>query len=235
MVEYQRKLPARLLTWPSTDKSAAAVTKDGRVYVWGSSDYGVMEIPKEIQGHVASITAGRGHFTVLLDDGTVTSWGWNNQGQSNAPSLSNVISVSSDYYQNYAIDANGKVSTWGLSGYLMGTDQYGRDLFTRLLSGGQVTMTIGAISVINRCFYRHCHWRHFPAITVERIDIILMRFGEIVNADSISSIGHYSLLSDWRRHTGNRKNGYDYGNFGAFKLAWPGKYCPCPDFSPAGK
>lgn len=165
----------------STDKSAAAVTKDGRVYVWGSSDYGVMEIPKEIQGHVASITAGRGHFTVLLDDGTVTSWGWNNQGQSNAPSLSNVISVSSDYYQNYAIDANGKVSTWGLSGYLMGTDQYGRDLFTRLLSGGQVTMTIGAISVIIAAFIGIVIGG-FSGYYGGKVDIILMRFGEIVNA-----------------------------------------------------
>lgn len=175
------EIAGQVIDIASTDKSAAAITSDGRVHVWGSSDYGVFEVPESVQGHAVNITAGRGHFSVLLDDGTVAAWGWNNQGQTNTPALSNVVSVSSDYYQNYAIDANGKVTAWGLSGYLMGSDQYGRDLFTRLLSGGQITMTIGAISVIIAAFVGILIGG-FSGYYGGKVDIVLMRFGEIVSA-----------------------------------------------------
>ena len=36
----------------------------------------------------------------------------------------------------------------GLDGYVMGTDDLGRDVFRRLLKGGRMTMTVGAIAVI---------------------------------------------------------------------------------------
>lgn len=132
----------------STDRSAAALTGDGRLTVWGSPDYGVLEVPPEIQGHIVQVTAGTGHYTVLLDDGSVRSWGRNNMGQANAPKNVKGVSVASGYYQSYVIDEKGHVTGWGLNGYLMGTDQFGRDVFTRLLTGGRMTMTVGAISVI---------------------------------------------------------------------------------------
>ncbi|MGI6438216.1 MAG: hypothetical protein ACOX0D_09350 [Sphaerochaeta sp.] len=72
----------------------------------------------------------------------------NNYKQTNVPKLKNIVSIQSSYYQNYAVDKNGRIHTWGLKGYLMGTDQYGRDLFVRLLTGGRVTLTIGALAVI---------------------------------------------------------------------------------------
>ena len=43
---------------------------------------------------------------------------------------------------------SGDIVTWGLKGYLFGSDELGRDVFTRILNGGRMTMTIGAISVI---------------------------------------------------------------------------------------
>ena len=49
---------------------------------------------------------------------------------------------------SYAIDENGHAKGWGLDGYLMGTDQLGRDVFRRLLVGGRMTMTVGFIAVI---------------------------------------------------------------------------------------
>ena len=51
-------------------------------------------------------------------------------------------------YQNYAVTESGEIVTWGLKGYLLGSDDLGRDVFTRILNGGRMTMTIGAISVI---------------------------------------------------------------------------------------
>ncbi|WP_367925131.1 ABC transporter permease subunit [uncultured Ruthenibacterium sp.] len=131
-----------------TDESAAAVTSDGRVYTWGNNIKKTLDVPEEIQGQVASLSSGRYHFTAVLKDGTLCSWGDNTHGQTNAPEGVAVSSVESGYYANYAITEDGSVVSWGLKGYLMGTDSLGRDLFRRLLVGGRMTMTVGAIAVI---------------------------------------------------------------------------------------
>ena len=131
-----------------TDESAAAVTSDGRVYTWGNNIKKGLDVPEDIQGQVVSVTGGRYHFTAVLQDGTVRSWGDNTHGQANAPKGVTVSSVDSGYYANYAITEDGSVVAWGLKGYLMGTDDLGRDLFRRILVGGRMTMTVGAIAVI---------------------------------------------------------------------------------------
>jgi peptide/nickel transport system permease protein len=164
-----------------TERSAAAITVDKNVYVWGSEDYDVHQIPNHVQGHAVQIAAGRGHFTVLLDDGTVASWGRNNYRQTKVPKLKNIVSVTSSYFQNYAIDKDGNIHTWGLRGYLMGTDQYGRDLFSRLLSGGRVTLTIGAIAVIISAVIGII-LGSFSGYYGGRTDMFLMRLAEVVNA-----------------------------------------------------
>ena len=130
------------------DRAAAAVTADGRVYVWGTNDYGLFEVPEAVQGNAASIAGGRFHFSVLTADGSVYSWGNDIYGQASAPELTGIVELDSGYFQNYAIDADGHVTGWGLKGYLFGTDHYGRDVAMRMLSGGRMTMTIGAIAVI---------------------------------------------------------------------------------------
>lgn len=132
-----------------TDESAAALTSDGRVHLWGNNVNHSMDIPEEIQGRVTALSAGRYHYSAILDDGTVVSWGDNNFGQTKAPSLDGTVtSVSAGYYSSYAITEDGSVMGWGLDGYLMGTDGFGRDVFRRLIVGGRMTMTVGAISVI---------------------------------------------------------------------------------------
>ena len=132
-----------------TDESAAALTSDGRVHLWGNNVNHSMDIPEEIQGRVTALSAGRYHYSAILDDGTVVSWGDNNFGQTKAPSLDGTVtSVSAGYYSSYAITEDGSVKGWGLDGYLMGTDGFGRDVFRRLIVGGRMTMTVGAIAVI---------------------------------------------------------------------------------------
>ena len=38
--------------------------------------------------------------------------------------------------------------TWGLSGFPLGTDHFGRDMLVRIINGGRVTMLVGAIAVV---------------------------------------------------------------------------------------
>lgn len=69
---------------------------------------------------MASVSGGRYHFSAILDDGTVVSWGDNTHGQASAPAMDAPVSqVDAGYYATYAIDENGNVSSWGLDGYLM--------------------------------------------------------------------------------------------------------------------
>lgn len=132
-----------------TEKAAAAVTPDGTLYIWGTNTNGELDFPQEIQGNVAQIEGGRNHFTALTKDGKVYSWGLNNYGQTDVPSVSGKITeIKTNFHQNYAVDENGNLYKWGLKGYLMGTDGSGRDIFTRLVAGGRMTMTVGAIAVI---------------------------------------------------------------------------------------
>nr|MBR6777929.1 ABC transporter permease [Clostridia bacterium] len=49
----------------------------------------------------------------------------------------------------YLVDSEGKLlQKCGLKGYLMGTDNRGRDVFTRIVHGGKTTMTIGGVAVL---------------------------------------------------------------------------------------
>ena len=71
--------------------------------------------------------------------------------------------------------------TWGLRGYLFGTDDLGRDVLTRLINGGRITMTVGAVSVILSLFIGvllGCFAGYFGGT----IDMIVMRLSEVVNA-----------------------------------------------------
>ena len=127
--------------------TAAALKEDGKVVVWGNLKNGEDKVP-ETKSKIVSLQGGRYHYTAVLEDGSVIAWGKNNFGQANAPSIKNVTQVFSGYYQNYVLTKDGKVTTFGLKGYLLGTDELGRDLLNRIVNGGRMTMTMGAVAVI---------------------------------------------------------------------------------------
>ncbi len=166
-----------------TDESAAALTEDGKVYTWGNNIKNTLTVPEEIQGQVASIAGGRYHFSVILKDGSIVSWGDDTHGQASAPNLGSdkAVQLDAGYYATYAITEKGTVKAWGLKGYLMGTDAFGRDVFRRLLIGGRMTMTVGAIAVIISTVI---------GITIGgisgykggKIDNLLMRLAEVVSS-----------------------------------------------------
>ena len=165
-----------------TDESAAALTADGQVHVWGNNVNNSLDVPEEIQGHVTALSAGRYHYTVLLDDGTVAAWGDDNFGQTNVPNIDGAVaSVSSGYYSSYAILEDGTVKSWGLDGYLMGTDGFGRDVFRRLIVGGRMTMTVGAIAVIISTFIGVIVGG-VSGYKGGKLDNLLMRLTEIVSS-----------------------------------------------------
>ena len=134
----------------ASSNAVAAVKEDGTVVVWGNATNGEANVP-EFESKPVELYGGRYHFTALMDDGEVISWGDNTHGQADVPASVNdneIETVYAGFYQNYAITTTGEVETWGLDGYYCGTDALGRDVLNRIVNGGKVTMTVGAISVI---------------------------------------------------------------------------------------
>ncbi len=132
----------------TTSDACVALLEDGTLRIWGKANQGERDIP-EMDGNVVAIYGGRYHLTALTDTGYVYSWGSDNKGQTDVPAkATDVVAIYGGTYQNYAVTESGKIVTWGLKGYLLGSDELGRDVFSRILNGGRMTMTIGAIAVI---------------------------------------------------------------------------------------
>lgn len=139
----------------ATATTVAAVNDQGQVFVWGNistkEDDGNEAQVVDTESPIVAIEGGRTHYTALTESGEVVAWGMNYYDQATVPTeLSNVKveKIYTDFYQNYAVDENGNLHAWGLKGYLLGTDEIGRDVFTRLLNGGRMSITIGAVAVI---------------------------------------------------------------------------------------
>lgn len=136
----------------TTDDSIALVTESGELVIsnleLGRKSVKVPEFHDD--EHVTQIGGGGKHYTVITDKGNVYSFGNNALKQCDVGKvrLSDGSRLLVGAFQNYIIDDNKVVEKWGCKGYLMGTDSFGRDIFSRIINGGKMTMTIGAVAVI---------------------------------------------------------------------------------------
>ena len=166
----------------STSKSVAAITEDGRIVVWGNATKGEADVP-ELSSKPVHLYGGRYHYTALLENGDVVSWGNNKYHQIDVPdavnSADNIERIFVSNYQNYALGSDGKLYTWGLKGFTLGTDSLGRDMLTRIVNGGRVTMTVGAISVIIATILG-VFFGGIAGYFGGKLDILIMRIAEIV-------------------------------------------------------
>jgi peptide/nickel transport system permease protein len=174
----------------AANRSGAALDDQGNLYMWGDSGSRMLAVPEEInlsnpnRTPVASVQAGRRHFHAIDVNGNIYGWGADMFGQAEVPSKlqdKEVVASYAGYYSNYAITAEGRIESWGLRGFLLGSDQAGRDMLTRLMHGGRITMTVGFVAVIISTFI---------GVTIGMIagfygkwlDNLLMRFAEIVSS-----------------------------------------------------
>ena len=156
------------------------VLDDGSVCFAGDFPLDSVNVPTLADGEqFVQIDAGADFYTGLTNKGNVYSWGGHVLGQADTPSnMKNVTKIYSGSFQNYAVDENGKlVDTWGLKGYIFGTDGYGADIFQRIVNGGKMTMTIGAVAVIISSIIGiivGCISGYFGG----KVDMVLMRITE---------------------------------------------------------
>lgn len=196
--DLKRKTPAALTDGSVivtkvavTYENAFAIDDQGNLYAWGSSSRSLINvennqgetikyIPDEALTNIADIQTGYEHAVVLTNDGKVYAWGSNALRQLNLPKLDNVDEIFVDAYQNYAV-SDGKIEAWGLKGFLLGTDEAGRDFIIQLIHGGKITMTVGFVAVIISVVIGTIVGLS-SGYAGGKLDNVLMRFSEIVSS-----------------------------------------------------
>ena len=169
--------------------SAAAVTDDGEVYVWGPSRSGLTgaNVP-DFESKIVDIEGGDTTFTALDENGKIYTWGKDNYGELNTPDGEGYEQIYASYFNNYAVKEDSKIDTWGLNGFRFGSDDQGRDIFTRLIHGGRMTMIISLISTVIQVVLGVLIGM-IAGFAGGRVDNVLMRVTEI-----ISSFPFYPML-----------------------------------------
>ena len=166
----------------ATGNAIALVADDGEIIVSGMKE----PLPELREGEKAvSVSGGTRHFVLVTDQGRVYAWGQNYRKQCEVPndfSEAGVVDkVFASGFQNYAFKDGKFVDNWGLKGYIMGTDDMGRDVFNRIMNGGKMTMTVGAVAVIVSTIIGiivGCISGYFGGA----VDMLLMRVTEIFGA-----------------------------------------------------
>lgn len=184
--EYQNGRKAVQIA--ATKSAVATLLEDGELVITGvfntNSENSVAK-PTLSEGEtILQIEGGAKHFSMLTSNGNIYSFGDNNLKQCKVPkkTFGSDTKLVACAFQNYVIGSDSKIEAkWGCKGYLMGTDELGRNVFLRIMHGGKQTMTIGAVAVIISTVIAviiGCLSGYFGGW----VDMLLMRVTEIFGA-----------------------------------------------------
>ncbi|PKK38771.1 Oligopeptide transport system permease protein OppC [Clostridiaceae bacterium JG1575] len=168
----------------ATSYAFAGVREDGTVVDWGNTSYRRMDgkdhpIP-EFPAKAKLISGGINHFAVVLEDGSIKAWGVSDQGQTRVPEgIKGVKWIKSGFYQNYYETGSGELKSFGLRGYTLGTDEFGRDVLTRIVNGGRLSLTIGSLAVVISTFIGMA-LGGISGYFGGKVDMVIQRFSEVV-------------------------------------------------------
>jgi len=166
----------------ATKNCFAILCDDGELLIQGANQYGEYDVPALSDGEkYVSLSGGTNHFVAVTDQNKAYAWGHNDGGQAEVFGAEGTIAYTGSK-QTYIVNENGEVTEKvGFKGYIMGTDKSGRDVFKRIIYGGRMTMTVGAVAVVVSTIIAiivGCLSGYFGGW----VDMLLMRVTEIFSA-----------------------------------------------------
>lgn len=183
----------------ASDYALCVAAENGEMLMAGVFDNKENVLPALSDGeYFVQVSAGTKHFVGVTNQNKAYAWGMNDFKQADVNGYKNVGKAYAGSLQTYLVDEDGALMTsFGLKGYLMGTDGSGRDIFARIVHGGKMTMTIGAVAVIISTVIAvivGCLAGYFGGW----VDMVLMRVTEIFS--SIPFLPFAMLLSSIVSH-----------------------------------
>ena len=172
---------SRIVDITATCDSFGFVDANGEVYMQGPNKSGeneIANIPSDKK--VVSLASGTRHIVALTEDGYAYAWGLNDNKQAKIDGKK-CDTVFTGAKQTYLLNDGEITLKTGMRGYLFGTDSMGRDTFRRIIHGGKMTMTVGAVAVIVSTIIAiivGCLSGYFGGW----VDMFLMRVTEIFSA-----------------------------------------------------
>ncbi|MCG4436654.1 ABC transporter permease subunit [Erysipelothrix rhusiopathiae] len=165
-----------------TKTSAIALDADGNVHTWGAQ--GKYQSVPELDGKVVQIASTLSSFNALTESGSVYAWGEGKFNLTDVPSsVTNVKNkqIFSDHFQSFAVSEDNQINGWGNKGFILGTDEMGRSIGERLLYGGRISLTVGAIAMILSTFIG-VFVGLIAGFYGGWVDNLLMRIAEVISA-----------------------------------------------------
>ena len=183
----------------ASNKCLVLLLENGELLVSGVFENGEENVPVLENGeYFQSIAGGTRHFVAVSNFKKAYAWGDNSHGQCNVQTREEVESAYAGAAQTYLVGVQGElIKSVGLKGHIFGTDGRGRDVFTRIVHGGKMTLLIGVVAVLISSFIGilvGCTAGYFGG----KIDVLLMRVTEIFS--SIPFLPFAMLLSQVIKH-----------------------------------
>lgn len=155
--------------------------KNGALHTWGTNGANLKNLPEGKK--FKSIDATRVTFLAITEENELITWGDSKFGLNDptAEMTTDVNNVYGDYFQVYSLTDNNKINAWGNKGFILGSDELGRDIAERLIQGGRISLTVGAVSVLISTFIG-VFVGLISGFYGGWIDNLLMRIAEVVSA-----------------------------------------------------
>lgn len=168
----------------TSETGALALDDQGHLHGWGRISGTVLTDIEQLDSPVVKISSNLKTFYALTEEGHVHTLGSAKYGLSDIPSnveKQHTKDIFSAYYSAYAVDEDGNINAWGLEGFILGSDGFGRDVATRLLHGGRISLTVGAVAIIISLIIGVIVGL-LAGFYGGVLDNVLMRFAEVVSA-----------------------------------------------------
>ncbi len=117
-----------------------------KLHAYGEQGDALMDIPV-INHEVIQIASGRRNFYVLDSSGKLYGWGSDNLHALDIKD-GTYERIFVDNFQMYGVMGDKQIITWGHQGFLLGSDEQGRDIMTRMMHGGFLTLRYGTLAII---------------------------------------------------------------------------------------